>query len=187
MFRRAQIPVDNNVRGLVSLKYDVPTGVLHVAYDVVRARDAAAFQHLGIRAHEPEPMTNRSYFHPLRLHRLAQKHDRGRLVRLALSRMLLVTQPVHRVRADADNAFVGRRVGVLDLRLHRDVLLDDARVGIPAKAQLRVPPQMRHVIDCIPVLGEILVELAVLRWIEMILDEDADLSFFHYDYLFRIY
>jgi hypothetical protein len=36
-------------------------------------------------------------------------------------------------------------------------------------------------------LGEILVELAVLRRIEMILDEDAYLSFFHFDYLFRIY
>src|SRR5438552_12313684 len=116
MLRRDQIPIHNDLRTFISLKYDLRSGVFHIADDVMSASDAASLQHLGIGAHEPKAVTNRSYFYAVGLERLAHECDCRGLVGTALLRMFFVSQPVHRICADTDNPSIRRRLHTVDFR-----------------------------------------------------------------------
>ena len=68
------------------------------------------------------------------------------------------------------------RIDIVDLGLYRDMLFDDPVIGIAAEFELRISPKVRDVLDLVTMRGEKLVELAKLCLIEMVLDEDADLT-----------
>ena len=58
MFATDQVPVNDKVRGGITIEYHFGSGVLHIAYDVVSAGYLLASQQIRIGTEQPKAMTN---------------------------------------------------------------------------------------------------------------------------------
>src|SRR5712691_3503301 len=165
-----QAAIHAGVDKLVAVEDQEAPGAFYVAHDVMRAGDSTTPERFGGCTKQPQRMADRADLQAALIHGLhcfAQKlHGRSR-VGLALPRMLLVAQAIHRIAPDEDNGLVVGQVDSGDFLAYSDFLGEI----VPFEGELILAPQMSDIFNLVPVSRKELVEPAKLGFVKVRFDE----------------